>query len=95
MSGLQRNRMTWVGRSIRRVMTIDRVVLPAFIHNGGYFFINLPVYADGLVDAWDILDRLLFEEKLSQGWVTTSIPDGESIYKLCRHCAGAAKPVSY
>src|SRR5262245_3153158 len=80
MFGLQHNRMTGIGRSIQRVMTIDGVVLPAFIHNGGYFFINLPVYADGLVDAWDLLDRQLFEEKLAQGWVTTSVPDGESIY---------------
>jgi len=45
-------------------MTIDGVVLPAFIRNGGYFFINLPVYSDGLVDAWDLLDRQLFEGKL-------------------------------
>jgi hypothetical protein len=80
MFGLQHNRMSGIGRSIQRVMTIDGVVLPAFIHNGGYFFINLPVYADGLVDAWDLLDRQLFEEKLAQGWVTTSIPDGESIH---------------
>jgi len=64
MVGLQRNRLTGIGRSIQRVMIIDGVVLPAFIRNGGYFFINLPVYADGLVDAWDLLDRQLFEEKL-------------------------------
>ena len=64
MVGLQRNRLTGIGRSIQRVMTIDGVVLPAFIRNGGYFFINLPVYADGLVDAWDLLDRQLFEGKL-------------------------------
>jgi hypothetical protein len=61
-------------------MEIEGVVLPAFIHNGGYFFINLPIYADGLVDAWDLLDRPLFEEKLAQGWVTTSVPDGESLH---------------
>ena len=80
MFGSQRNRMTGIGRSIRRVMEIEGVVLPAFIHNGGYFFINLPIYADGLVDAWELLDRQVFEEKLAQGWVTTSVPDGESIY---------------
>jgi hypothetical protein len=79
MFGMHRNQMAGIGRAIQRVMEIEGIVLPAFIHNGSYFFVNLPVYADGLVDAWELLDRQLFEEKLAEGWVTTSVPDGESI----------------
>ena len=41
----------------------DGVVTPAFIHNGSYFFVNLSVYAGGLVDCWEMVDLPLFEEK--------------------------------
>ena len=60
-------------------MKIPGVVLPAFICNLDYHFVNLPVYADGLIDAWDMLDLPLFEEKLREGWVTTEIPDGSTL----------------
>lgn len=72
--------MGGTARAIQRVMRIDGVVLPAIIHNANYFFVNLPVYADGLVDAWELLDRPLFEAKLAAGWVTTIVPDGEQIH---------------
>src|SRR5690242_10628936 len=62
-----------------RTRTIDGVVLPAVIHNGGYYFTDLPVFADGLVDCWELLDLQLFRQKLEQGWVVPAIPDGESI----------------
>ena len=60
-------------------MVIEGVVTPAFIHNGSYFFVNLPVYADGLVECWEMVDLPLFEEKLRTGWVVTNVPDGEQI----------------
>jgi hypothetical protein len=61
-------------------MRIEGVVLPAVIHNSSYFLVNLPVYADGLVDAWDLLDLPLFEAKVRSGWVCTHVPDGASIH---------------
>jgi len=64
---------------IARTQTIDGVVTPAFIHNSGYFFVNLQVYADGLVNCWELLDLPLFRGKLSSGWVVTSVPDGKAI----------------
>jgi len=78
--GLRRKRMAGTARAIQRVMRIDGVVLPAIIHNANYYFVNLPVYADGLVDAWELLDRRLFEAKLATGWVTTFVPDGAQIH---------------
>ena len=68
------------GRRIARIQTIDGLVTPAFIHNGSFFFDNLQVYADGLVNCWELLDLTLFEEKLESGWVTTSVPDGEGLH---------------
>ena len=67
------------GSAIERVMKIPGVVLPAFICNLDHHLVNLPVYADGLIDAWDLLDLPLFEEKLREGWVTTEIPDGSTL----------------
>lgn len=53
--------------------------LPAFIRNGAYYFTNMDVYSDGIVNAWGALDLDLFEKKLSSRWVVTSIPDGEKL----------------
>jgi len=61
---------------ITRTKTIDGLVTPVFIHNDTYFFTNLQVYADGLVNCWEMVDRALFEERLRTGWVTATVPDG-------------------
>ncbi|MEU7409141.1 NADAR family protein [Streptomyces sp. NPDC042638] len=49
----------------------------AFICNGGsYFLTDLFIYADGLVDCWELVTLDEFEKKLRSGWVATSLPDG-------------------
>ena len=70
---------------IQHTLTIRGVVTPGIIHNSSYFFINLPVYANGLVDCWEMVDLPLFQEKLQRGWVVTQIPEGKrlSIHGLC------------
>lgn len=50
-----------------------------FIHNANHYFVNLPVYADGLIDAWELLDVPLFTQKVRSGWVTPRVPDTETI----------------
>ncbi|MFJ5711529.1 MULTISPECIES: NADAR family protein [unclassified Streptomyces] len=51
----------------------------AFICNGGtYFLTDLFIYADGIVDCWDLVTLDEFEKKLRSGWVATSLPDGGS-----------------
>lgn len=67
------------GTRIIRTQLIEGVATPAIIHNGSYFFVNLAVYADGLVNCWEMVDFPLFEKKLASGWVTTTIPDGATI----------------
>lgn len=64
---------------ISRTKTLKGRYVPAFIYNMSYFFTKLQVYEDGLVDAWELLDLDLFKGKLNNGWVKTSIPDGEDI----------------
>ncbi|MGW2994926.1 NADAR family protein [Streptomyces sp. NPDC001193] len=62
--------------------TADGVRVPgtwrhAFICNGGsYFLTDLFIYADGLVDCWELVTLDEFEEKLRSGWVATALPDG-------------------
>ncbi|KJY19181.1 MULTISPECIES: NADAR family protein [Streptomyces] len=62
--------------------TADGVRIPgtwrhAFICNGGsYFLTDLFIYADGLVDCWELVTLDEFEQKLRCGWVATSLPDG-------------------
>ncbi|MFD0369696.1 NADAR family protein [Streptomyces sp. NPDC127114] len=62
--------------------TADGVRVPgtwrhAFICNGGtYFLTDLFIYADGIIDCWDLVTLDEFEKKLRSGWVATSLPDG-------------------
>jgi hypothetical protein len=64
---------------IARTKIVDGRVTPAIIHNSSYFFVNLQIYADGLVNCWELVDLQLFREKLRSGWVVSSIPDGKAI----------------
>jgi hypothetical protein len=65
-----------MGNRIARTKVVEGLVLPVVIHNSSYFFINMPVYADGLVDCWGMVDLPLFRDKLRRGWVVGSVPDG-------------------
>lgn len=62
--------------------TADGVRIPgtwrhAFIRNGGeYFLTDLFIYADGIIDCWELVTVEDFEEKIRTGWVATSLPDG-------------------
>jgi len=64
---------------IRRTMTISGVSIPAFIHNGMYYKTNLDVFQDGIIDAWGIVDIDFFKQKIENGWIQPSVPDGEDL----------------
>ncbi|MDX2293602.1 MULTISPECIES: NADAR family protein [Streptomyces] len=72
-----------IGKRITHRMA-DGVRVPgtwrhAFICNGGtYFLTDLFIYADGIVDCWDLVTLDEFEKKLRSGWVATGLPDGGS-----------------
>jgi hypothetical protein len=55
-------------------------LLPAFIHNGGdYFLINIAVYADGMIYCWEWVDIDVFIEKLKSGRVVTTLPEDANV----------------
>lgn len=63
---------------------VEGVTIPAFIHNGNYFYTNLGVYENGIVSCWRRSDLRQFKEELTGDWVTPCIPIGRhiSIYGL-------------
>ena len=65
---------------IDRKRIIEGRFVPGVINNGGsYFFINLQVFEDGLVDCWEMVDLDMFRTKLNSGWVSTIIPNGKRL----------------
>ena len=65
--------------TITRTEVIEGVSIPGIIHNMQYHFTDLQVYSDGLISCWEMVDLPMFKDKLNEGWVVTSIPDGEAI----------------
>jgi hypothetical protein len=54
--------------------------LPAFIHNGGtYFLAQVVVYQDGQIDCWGFVTFEEFEQKVRSGWVVTNLPEDAEV----------------
>lgn len=67
-------------QKIRRKKLIEGTTVPGIIHNGGqYFYINLDVYEDGMVNCWELVDLKGLKEKIDQGWLTPMVPKGKSL----------------
>ena len=64
---------------IRRTMTISGVSIPAFIHNGMYYKTNLDVFQDGIIDAWGMVDIDFFKQKIQNGWIRATVPNGADL----------------
>lgn len=77
--------------SICRTKEIRGFEFPGIIHNGGYFLTDLQVFADGLVNCWEMVDLPMFKRKLGQGWVVTTIPEYAS---LNIHGVGSVRVIS-
>lgn len=43
--------------------------IPAFIHNGSFYYSPIEVCGDGAINCWGFVDVPLFRDKLVQGWV--------------------------
>ncbi|MDR1154249.1 MAG: hypothetical protein LBL04_06015 [Bacteroidales bacterium] len=52
---------------------------PAFIHNGGYYYIDMPVYEDGTVSCWKEAPLADISRIIQSGWLTPSVPNGEML----------------
>lgn len=46
-----------------------------FIKNGKTYYLSaLKVYADGIIDCWDLVNFTTFQQKVASGWVATDFP---------------------
>ena len=67
--------MAWVYRQ----QMIEGETAFGIIHNSSYFFAELAVYEDGVINCWNKNDLNQFQNSLERGWVVPQIPIGESI----------------
>lgn len=49
---------------IKRQKAIEGTRIPGIIKNGQYYYINLDVYEDGMINCWELVDIKGLEEKL-------------------------------
>jgi len=45
-----------------------------YIHNLIYFLTDLKIYADGMIDCWEMVAFEEFENKVNNGWVVSELP---------------------
>ncbi|NML37727.1 hypothetical protein HHL17_11030 [Chitinophaga sp. G-6-1-13] len=64
---------------VYRKQLIEGFSIPAIIHNGSYFFVDIDVYADGRVECWHFEDIEHFKKDVRRGWVVSGIPDNNEI----------------
>ncbi len=58
---------------------VEGITIPAIIHNGNYFLIQMAVYENGTVSCWHKSDLQQFRDDLKNGWVVTKIPINSQI----------------
>ena len=79
-------------RAIQRKKTVEGTTIAGIIHNGDYFYADIEIFADGMVNAWELYDLTQFSELMkARSWAVTRIPDGE---KLNIHALGSYRVVS-
>ncbi|MHA7967763.1 DUF7638 domain-containing protein [Paenibacillus sp. CAU 1782] len=67
-------------QQIRRKKEVEGLAVPGIIQNGGqHFYINVDVYEDGMCNCWELVDLAGLKSKLSSGWLTPAVPDGDSL----------------
>ncbi len=62
---------------------------PIYIHNGDYHLTELKIYADGIIDCWELVTLNQFRDKVKSGWVVTELPKSAkvSIFPLGNYTA--------
>jgi hypothetical protein len=64
---------------IKRTKTLEGTVIPGVIHNGHYFYVNIEIYEDGMINCWELVDLNGLREKIRQGWLVTDLPKGADL----------------
>ena len=58
---------------------IPGTFLRAFIHNHHYYLTEIKIYKDGMIDCWELVTFEEFKNKVAQGWVVTTLPEGARV----------------
>lgn len=67
-------------QKIKRTKTVEGTVAPGIINNGGhYFFINVDIYEDGMVNCWKLVDLAELRQCIASGWLASEAPAGEQL----------------
>ncbi|WP_088829976.1 DUF7638 domain-containing protein [Paenibacillus tyrfis] len=71
-------------QKISRQRTIEGTRIPGIIKNMQYYYINLDVYEDGMINCWELVDLKGLKEKIEINWLVPNVPNGEilSIFGL-------------
>jgi len=59
--------------------TIEGVIFHAIIYNHHYYLSEIMVYADGIIDCWDLIDLESFKERLQSGRIRINLPEGSTL----------------
>jgi len=59
--------------------TIPGYLLPVFIKNGPHHLTHLKVYQDGMVDCWELVTFKRLQQRVEDGWVVASLPEGAEV----------------
>ena len=46
-----------------------------YIHNLRYYLTELKIYADGMIDCWEMVTFEEFKNKVKSGWIVTELPN--------------------
>lgn len=75
--------MYWYANCVTRRLVEGRevpgVYFPAFIHNFDYHLTSIVAYQDGMVECWGLVPFAEFVQKVRDGWVVTSVPEGATV----------------
>jgi hypothetical protein len=58
---------------------IPGTFLRAFIHNDFYYLTEIKIYKDGMIDCWDLVTFEEFKNKVAEGWIVTTLPEGARV----------------
>lgn len=50
-----------------------------YISNAGYHLTELKIYADGMIDCWEMVSFDEFKSKVNSGWVVTELPEASEV----------------
>lgn len=64
---------------IDKGMLIPGKARNVYIHNGEYYLSQLKVYADGMIDCWNLVNLEEFKQKITDGWIVLALPEGAEL----------------